>query len=160
MTAKTSVLPSDSATEIPKQPETDAERHGSGKGMKAETLDLYEGPPRCQCCVNWVEEYPKDVKESIEAAEGAQQYALLLRYKRTHKEFNMEPLELDSVVIHSPIIKAVLKDVLAGYQGITLQLENLNFTAPFAPFFHRWRELEHAAKSQTEELGQKHMKLL
>jgi len=130
------------------------------QGMKPETMTLFEGPPKCACCINWVEEYPDDIKENIEGAEGAGQYALLVRKRKSHNKDNPDPLELDSILIRSPLIKRVLEGVFRGYPGITVKLEHLSFKAPFAPFLHRWSAFEKAAQSEVHEETQKHMKLL
>jgi len=108
-------------------------------------MTLFEGPPKCICCINWVEEYPDDVKENIEGVEGACQYALLVRKRKSYNKDNPDPLELDSILIRSPLIKRVLEGVFRGYPGITVKLEYLSFKAPFAPFLYRWTVFEKAA---------------
>lgn len=130
------------------------------QGMKPEIMTLFEGPPKCRCCINWVEEYPDDVKENVEAAEGTRQYALLVRKRKSHKKDNADPLEIDSIVIRSPLIRTVLTEVFDGYPGITVELEHLSFKAPFAPFLHQWTALEKAIQSESKEEARKHMKLL
>lgn len=54
----------------------------------------------------------------------------------------MELLELDSIVVNSPLLKAVLEEVFDGYPGITTDFEALVFTSPFQPFVHQWSEFE------------------
>ena len=130
------------------------------EGMKPEILDLFEGPPRCKCCTNWVEEYPDDIKENVEAAYGTRQYALLVRRRKSHQKYNADPLEIDSIVVHSPLIKTVLKEAFDGYPGVTVDLEYLSFKAPFAPFLHRWAVLDKAVESESKEEVRKHMTLL
>jgi hypothetical protein len=140
---------------------TDAQKGSKiTQGMKAEVMTLFEGPPKCDCCTNWVEEYPDDIGEKIEAAEGTTQYAVLARKRKSHNKENPDPLELDSIVIRSPLIKRVLEGVFGGYPGVTVKLEKLSFKAPFAPFLHRWTALEEAARCEIQGETQKHMKLL
>jgi len=134
--------------------------HKFAEGMKPKILNLFEGPPKCPCCVNWVEQYPDDIKESVEATEGARQYALLVRNQKSHKKYSADPLEIDSVVIRSPLIKTVLKEVFDGYPGVTVELENLSFKEPFVAFLHRWTELEKALESEPKEEVREHMRLL
>lgn len=35
-------------------------------GTECSIMRLYEGPPKCKCCINWVEEYPDNLRASIE----------------------------------------------------------------------------------------------
>lgn len=144
----------------PKSPSDAQNKPKVAQGMKPETMTLFEGPPKCTCCINWVEEYPDDLKENIQGAEGTRQYALLVRKRKSHNKDNPDPLELDSIVVRSPLIKRVLEGVFGGYPGVTVKLEHLSFKAPFAPFLHRWAALEKAAKSEAHEETRKHMKLL
>jgi hypothetical protein len=135
-------------------------KHKFAQGMKPEILNLFEGPPKCKCCTNWVEEYPDDIKENVEAAYGTRQYALLVRKRKSHQKYNADPLEIDSIVVHSPLIKTVLKEVFDGYPGVTVDLEYLSFNAPFAAFLHRWTVLDKAVESESKEEVRKHMALL
>jgi hypothetical protein len=131
------------------------------RGMKAGSLNLYQGPPACSCCINWVEEFPDNLKESIEAAEGTQQYALLLRNRKSHKDGSAQPLELDSIVVHSPIIKKVLGEkVFKNYGGVTTTLEKLEFSAPFVPFLHRWDEFQRAFEDEQDDVIKRHLGLM
>jgi hypothetical protein len=143
-----------------KSPSNTQNKPKFAQGMKPEAMTLFEGPPKCTCCINWVEEYPDDIKENIEGAEGTRQYALLVRKRKSHNKDNPDPLELDSILIHSPLVKRVLEGVFEGYPGITVKLEHLSFKAPFAPFLHRWTTLEKAAQSEVHDETQKHMKLM
>ena len=116
----------------------DEKKAPTATGLKAEALDLYEGPEKCRCCINWVREHPDDVKESLEATDEIRQHAVLVRRKKSHQKYSREPLEIDSVVIHSPLIKKCLSLVLENYPGLALGSDNLTFLAPFQPLFHRW----------------------
>jgi hypothetical protein len=51
-------------------------------------------------------------------------------------------LALHSVVIQSPLLKDLLKVVLAGYPGVTVSLRRLEFSGTFQPLIHRWAEFE------------------
>jgi hypothetical protein len=131
------------------------------RGMRAELLNLYEGYPKCPCCINWAEEFPDDVKGIIEAVKGTQQYAVLLRSRKCHKKGAMRPLELDLIVVHSPLIKTVLHEkVFHNYPGITATLEKLEFSAPFAPFLHRWSEFQMAYEMEDNDEVKTHLSLL
>jgi hypothetical protein len=66
-------------------------------------------------------------------------------------------LALHSIVIQSPPLKQLLGRILDGYPGITLELDRLEFIAPFECFVRRWErliavqnELEADAESQAK----------
>jgi hypothetical protein len=144
---------------VPSKSDLDVEAFS--RGMKPESLNLYQGHSACSCCINWIEEFPDDLKESIEAAEGTQKYALLLRNRKSHKKNSTQPLELDSIVVHSPLIKKILDEkVFKGYPGITSMLDKLEFSAPFAPFLHRWVEFKRAFEDEQDDAAKQHLKLM
>lgn len=119
---------------------------------------LFEGPRKCDCCINWVENFPEDVKEAVEATSEAKTYAIICRIKKSHGK-SKEPLELDSIVIQSPLLKSVLGDVFADYPGITTTLEELTFVAPFWEFFYRWDALTESQEQQEFDT-QEHTRVL
>ena len=41
-------------------------------------------------------------------------------------------------MVQSPLLKEVLKEVLAGYPGVTVELNRLEFSGKFEPLIHRW----------------------
>ena len=88
----------------------------------------------------WVDEYPKDLTAAAENAETAK-YALLIRNRKVFDN-SRKSLEIDSIVVQSPLLKKSLGVILKGYPGITTSLERLSFSAPFKPFVHRWKKLE------------------
>lgn len=45
-------------------------------------------------------------------------------------------------MIQSPLLKDLLKEVLAGYPGVTVGLKRLEFSGRFEPLIHRWTELK------------------
>ncbi|CAI6332877.1 unnamed protein product [Periconia digitata] len=131
------------------------------RGMKAEQLNLYEGHPKCSCCINWVEEFPDDIQEKIEAAKGTEQFAILLRNRKCHKKGATRALELDSILVNSPLIKKILDEkVFRDYRGVTATLEKLEFSSPFAPFLHRWAAFQDAYYQEENEEAKSHLKLL
>ena len=70
-------------------------------------------------------------------------------------------LEIDSIVIQSPLLKRVLEKVLAGYPGVTINLKRLVFAAPFKPFVHRWSDFTQALSSEEyDETTKVHVRLL
>lgn len=112
-----------------------------GFGAKSTAKKLYEGPPKCKCCINWVEEYPKDLSEAVDQTTEARSHALLLRYAKSHNALGGNPLTLHSIVVQSPVLKSVVRTVLDKFPGVDADLTDLTFTPPFEPFFHRWNEL-------------------
>ncbi|TQN68631.1 ATP-dependent zinc metalloprotease FtsH, partial [Colletotrichum shisoi] len=91
-----------------------------GSGSECATQTLYEGKRRCECCRNWVEEYPKDLRVKVEAKPAVKQKAL------------------DSLVVQSASLKRTLGELLEGFQGITPSLRKVVFRSPFRPFYYRW----------------------
>lgn len=127
-------------------------------GTKCATMTLYEGSQKCLCCINWVEEYPEDIKEAAEETSDAKSHAILCRVKKSHGKAR-KPLELDSIVIQSPLLKSTLGDVFANYPGITTTLKEVTFNEPFWEFFYRWDALNEAQEHQGTD-AQEHTRLL
>ncbi|KAK2617020.1 hypothetical protein QQS21_000111 [Conoideocrella luteorostrata] len=105
-------------------------------GAECDVQTLYEGPAKCDCCINWVDVYPDDLKSSIEQEAETKKKALVIRLSKNHNEGR--PLALNSIVVQNQQIKELLGQVFHGYKGITPNLKKLVLRAPFRPFFHRW----------------------
>lgn len=89
-------------------------------GMDANLLNLYQTPPNPytgQC--TWTNKYPKDLDEAAENSLTSS-YAILVRSKKSFDP--RKKLEIDSIVIQSPLLKEALGDVLAGYPGMPRHL--------------------------------------
>lgn len=125
-------------------------KDGVPMGSECRIQTLYEGPSKCGCCKNWVEEYPADLRMAIEEQESTKQKALVVRMRKNHTNEG-KLLELDSVVVQSESLKKTLSDVFEGYQGITASLKKLVFKAPFRPFYYRWATLEKVLQRQKAE---------
>jgi hypothetical protein len=113
---------------------------------------VYEDPFRPN---KWTTQYPARVDPPVEDAKSAQ-HALVARYKLSDNP--SKSLDLHSIIVQSPLLKQSLAKVLAGYPGITTELERLEFKAPFECFVHRWEQLcaerdEMVRKAQTGVLG-------
>lgn len=50
--------------------------------------------------------------------------------------------------------------MLAGYPGLTMALDRVEFTAPFKPFIHRWKEFSEAKDQETDFVTKMHAELL
>jgi hypothetical protein len=130
-----------------------------GTGMMCEVKNLWEGKKKCPCCVNWVEEYPQDIQPNPEETEAVQQYALIVRYRKSHGSIG-KAMTLSSIVVQSPLLKPLLEEVFEGYAGITATLKRVTFSAPFAPFFYRWRPFKRAVEEVEDGATSAHAKLL
>ncbi|KAJ5523741.1 hypothetical protein N7494_010391 [Penicillium frequentans] len=122
----------DASEPMPPRP---PQQHPS-EGSECAVQILYEGPPKCQCCKNWVEEYPDDLRQQVEDQAEIKQKALIKRMRKNHEEG--KPLVLDSIVVQSSSLKRTLGEVFDGYKGITPSLKKVVFKWPFHPFYHRW----------------------
>jgi hypothetical protein len=124
-------------------------------GMLAEIKNLYQKADK-QGRHQWVTEYPDDVVEAAENAETAR-FAFLVRNKISYD--SRKTLEIDSLIVQSPLLKEALGVVLKDYPGITTNLQRLVFQAPFQPFVHRWTKLVKVLQTTTDETTRTHLKL-
>ena len=142
--------------------------HGSSKdaqqsakpiktGMIIDVKNLYEGEPDRRGRSTWVDQYPDDLEEAAENAESAR-YALLIRNRKCYD--GRKKLEMDSIVIQSPLLKQVLGSVLEDYPGVTTSLGRLTFTPPFEPFVHRWGRMVEAVEQEEDAETKAHVELL
>jgi hypothetical protein len=90
--------------------------------MKCGVKNLWEGKQKCSCCVNWIEEYPDDVEVNPEATEAVQQYALIVRNKKSHGSTG-KAMMIHTIIVQSPLLKPLLEEVFEGYEGITATLK-------------------------------------
>jgi len=135
--------------------ESDLGDEDTGTLCKVKTL--YEGPPKCPCCINWVESEPTDLRENIEDQRESKNHALLIRMKKNHGVG--KPLVLHSIVVQSALLKSFLGEVFKDYEGITTTLQKLVFQPPFHPFFYEWKRLNELIAAQDTE-GEAHARLL
>jgi hypothetical protein len=84
-------------------------------GMECGIKDLYPGPEDKRGRFAWTDKYPEDLEKAAEDEETAR-YAILVRHKKCFDD-SRKNLEIDSIVIQSPLLKQVLGVVLAGYPG-------------------------------------------
>jgi hypothetical protein len=74
---------------------------------------------------------------------SGQKYAIIVRKVKVYND-PTKVLTLHSIVIQSPLLKELLKQVLSGYPGVTVNLKRLEFSGKFEPLIHRYRELHQA----------------
>ena len=125
-------------------------------GMISDVKNLYEGKPDNRGRSTWVDKYPDDLEEAAENAETAR-YALLIRNKKCYD--GRKTLQMDSIVVQSPLLKKALGFVLNDYPGVTTTLDRLTFKAPFKPFVHRWANLVAALKNEEDPETKSHLDL-
>ncbi|GAB7344609.1 hypothetical protein MBLNU457_3099t1 [Dothideomycetes sp. NU457] len=106
-------------------------------GMSPGLKHLYSGKEDRRGRYQWQTTIPKDVGRPAEDAETAK-WALII-YNDPQKV-----LAMHSIVVQSPYLKDFLKRVLAGYPGVTVGLDRLEFSGRFEPLIHRWKELNAA----------------
>lgn len=135
-----------SPTPPPQSPE---EPKPTTEGSECSIQTLYEGPPKCNCCKNWVEEYPDDLPIEVQKQQEVKQKALVVRMRKSHRGENS--LELDSIVVQNDSLKRTLSEVFSGYSGITAVLKKLTFMAPFRPFYYRRKQFKSILDRQKQE---------
>ncbi|KAG7005153.1 hypothetical protein G7Y79_00021g050200 [Physcia stellaris] len=125
--------------------------------MITDLKNLYEGKPDRRGRSTWVDKYLDDIEEAAEHAETAC-YALIVRNKKCYD--SRKQLEMDSIIVQSPLLKVALGQILKDYPGITTTLDRLTFEAPFKPFIHRWSKLVDVLKNEKNEETKEHLNLL
>ena len=103
---------------------------------------LYSGKEDKRGRFQWQTEMPEDLGKPAEDAES-EKYAIVVRNVKVYND-PKKVLSMHSVLIQSPLLKDLLKDVLAGYPGVTVGLKRLEFSGRFEPLIHRWIELNTA----------------
>ncbi|OAA78729.1 ATPase, AAA-type, core [Akanthomyces lecanii RCEF 1005] len=128
-------------------------------GMVADTKDVF-AKFDADGNRSWSDKPPTDLEEAPEN-ETTQKYAIIVRKKKPKRASSTKPLEIDSLIIQSPLLKNALGDILQGYPGITTDVTRLKFYAPFECFVHRWEELEEAIVDEDRDATtREHLQLL
>lgn len=126
-------------------------------GMIPDVKNIYQGKPDNRGRSTWVDKYPDDLEEAAENAETAR-YALLIRNKKCYD--GRKNLQIDSIVIQSPLLKNALGVILKDYPGVTASLDRLTFNPPFKPFVHRWGRLVDNVGNEEDPDTKSHLELL
>ncbi|OAA36314.1 ATPase [Beauveria brongniartii RCEF 3172] len=128
-------------------------------GMVADTKDLF-AKFDADGNRSWSDKPPTDLEEAPEN-ETTQKYAIIVRKKKPKRASSTKPLEIDSLIIQSPLLKKALGDILQDYPGITTDVTRLKFYAPFECFMHRWEEFEEATLDKHRDATtREHLQLL
>jgi hypothetical protein len=126
------------------------------RGSKTEVKQLYEGPRKCECCINWVETPPRGAeKEHVTKAKWGE-YAVVV-HKTAHG--GDQAWKLHSVVINSRYILDILRKHLAKYPGLAIEVDEVHFSPPFAPLLHFWPEILESANATEDQDTSDHFEL-
>lgn len=82
-------------------------------GMECDIKNLYQKEDE-RGRTTWTEKYPDNLDEAAEN-EITARYAILVRNKKSFD--SRKKLEIDSIVVQSPLLKEVLSKVLKDYPG-------------------------------------------
>ena len=105
----------------------------------------------------WVDELPKEEKVQKTARPAANSnYAIITRHYVQDEE-----LCLHSVVVQSPVLKALLARVFEDYPQLNAAFrgKRLIFEAPFRDFFYRWANYEDLLVMESRGPGNEYLKL-
>jgi len=127
-------------------------------GMESGVKDLYAGADDKRGRYEWVTEKPKGLGEPAENEETAK-WALIVRHIRVYND-PKKVLQVHSIVVQSPLLKALLGKVLKGYPDINTNLDRLTFSGSFEPLFHRFTELRAAISEEKDAKTKEHGEVL
>ncbi|KAJ0314578.1 hypothetical protein Brms1b_006733 [Colletotrichum noveboracense] len=134
----------------------------SQEDRNAIVQDLYEGPKKCQCCINWMTECPHGVDlaalEKDESADDESNPIIVRRRVTPGKAGSL--VTIHSIDIRHAATRKVLIDVFKPYDGIVHNLKYLAFLAPFHQFFWRWEAFEKAVADEEDEQVKKILTIL
>ncbi|KAI9147175.1 26S proteasome regulatory subunit [Paramyrothecium foliicola] len=109
---------------------------------------LWEGPRKCQCCINWIDEMPQGIE--IKPVEDIDEsYQLIIRHRVLAGE-EKRHISIHSIEVRDAKVREVLMEVFQGLDGITPDIKCLIFLAPFRQFFWRWEKFEVAIEDQLD----------
>jgi hypothetical protein len=155
------VTKSDAASETSAAPdaETDAKKEEPPLGSVTDTVELYAKIDQ-DGNQSWTSTIPEDVEEAAENEE-TKKFAVIVRKRKPKVADSTRPLVIDSLIIQSPHLKAILSKVLEGYPGIVTDVKRLTLNAPFQPILHRWEAFSNAVKDDSlEPIARDHAALL
>lgn len=85
-------------------------------------------------------------------------YALLVRNSKCYD--GRKSLSIHSIIVQSELLKAFLGNVMAGYPGVTMALDRVEFEQPFKPFVHRWEQFSKARSDEADPAVRVYVDLL
>ncbi|KAL4735138.1 P-loop containing nucleoside triphosphate hydrolase protein [Aspergillus similis] len=126
-------------------------------GSICEAIQLYQTKPDARGRTSWTQSQPNDLVVPAEDSTTSK-YALIVRNQKSYNP--KKSLSIHSVVVQSPLLKKFLANVLDGYPGLTMALDRIEFTAPFKPFVHRWKEFSDGKDQEIDPTTRAHVDLL
>ncbi|KAI4114520.1 MAG: hypothetical protein LQ338_007997, partial [Usnochroma carphineum] len=115
-------------------PQIDVEE--KDRGSNAPVRTFYEGPPRCKCCINWVEKPPAQIPEATR--ERYDQAAIRVYRRKGGEKLYGGVLgqRIDEIEIQSPVIIKAIQPLLAkvGMQ-IHSERQGLHMSRPFKQLY-------------------------
>lgn len=121
------------------------------RGMKPEAAELYRRDPREQ----WEKLDRNRVYLGESLSSSSRDCALVTRY-----EVGVSDTQLHSFDIQSPYLIQLLSKVFDGYPSIYTSLEDMKFSTPFYPFYHRWDDFLKAMEEKHDDVVMEHINLL
>ncbi|TGO56928.1 hypothetical protein BOTNAR_0212g00040 [Botryotinia narcissicola] len=125
--------------------------------MECDTKEKYEVKKNVYGHITWSIKYLDDLEDAAENEETAR-YTIVVHYRKIFD--SRKKLEMDSIIIQSPLLKQVLNKEMKGHPGVTTSLQRLEFKSPFSPFVHRWIQLLQAIDRENDEDTKAHLVLL
>jgi len=126
----------DKSVAVPKTAESEVKEEADEEakevikvGMECDLKHLYQKEDD-KGRTSWTDKYPEDLEEAAEN-ETTAKFAILVRNRKSFED-SRKKLEIDSIVVQSPLLKIVLSRVLKDYPGRfdVRHLPNMNpFTA-------------------------------
>ncbi|KAI8309739.1 hypothetical protein K4K61_001381 [Colletotrichum sp. SAR11_59] len=134
----------------------------SQEDRNAIVQDLYEGPKKCQCCINWMTECPHGVDLAAlgkDESDDDKSSPIIVRRRVTPGKAG-SLVTIHSIDIRHAATRKVLIDIFKPYDGIVHDLKYLAFLAPFHQFFWRWEAFEKAIADEEDEQVKKILTIL
>lgn len=123
--------------------------------------DLYEGPKKCQCCINWMDECPHGVDlTEVDKDDDDDSGSPLVIRRRVNAGRTGTIISIHSIEIRHAATRKVLIDVFQPYDNIVQRVKYLTFLAPFHQFFWRWDRFEKAVTEEENETVKKILAIL
>lgn len=126
------------------------------QGSKSAVKELYKGPPKCECCTNWVEEPPEGMTKVHTTKAKWGEYAVVVR-KTSHG--GDQTWKLFNVTVNSQYVLNILRKHLAQFPGLSLEADEVIFTPPFVPLHYSWSEIVATAEERSSGKDAEHFQL-
>lgn len=125
-------------TALPAVPDIENDRVASSRGINPVVQTFFEGPEKCECCINWVEKQPVEMPESEkERYEGA---AICLYRRKDHEKKGSRVGGLiamtdDRLVLQSQVLIDLVRPHLAKFGFLVNKTGEAEFSAPFKELY-------------------------